>query len=84
MRQSKGGLCPPKRMNFWRNSERGVGGHLRSKKNHCKSIADINGYFGNEFLEKFATFFPGRVKDRLEFLRKFIHFGGHRPPSLKC
>ena len=58
MRQSKGGLCPPKWMNFRRNSERGAGGHFRSKK----IIADINGNFGYEFLENLRLFFLGGSK----------------------
>ena len=49
---SQGSLSPPKRMNFRKISERGGGGHFRSKKFHCNFFYIRNGNFGHEYWGK--------------------------------
>ena len=49
---------------------KGGGGSFQIQKNHCR----YKWKFWLWIFGKFTTFFPGRVKGRLGFLRKFIHF----------
>ena len=78
---SLGTPVPPKKDVFLKG--RVEGGHSWSKKKKNQIWCWSNRNFGHECLGKFAIYFPKKgVKGRLEFLQKFIHFGGDRRPLL--
>ena len=70
----KGSPSFPISMNFRKISERGGGGHFRSKKFHCNFFYFKNGNFGHDFPEKLPKG-GGVISDPKNFIANFVRFG---------
>ena len=62
-------------MNFRKISERGGGGHFRSKKFHCVFFCFKNANFGHDFPEKRQKGGVGVISDLKHFVANLVRFG---------